>query len=365
MEKNFLKSLLILPDKSIKQGMQKLSETFAKILFVVNEDDKLLGTVTDGDIRRGIINGIRLNTALKEIMNTKFISVNINCPNLKNKAKELMQKHLIEQVPVIDDNGLIIDAILWFDCLSHETEYQEKPKTTMKIPVIIMAGGKGTRLDPFTKILPKSLIPFGDKVIIEHIMDRFYKNGFYKFILILNYRKEMIKMYLNENKPPYDIKYIEENDYFGTAGGLFLLKNMIKETFIVTNCDTILEGEYVDFYNWHKERNNLITIVGTHKEITLPYGVINMENGLLLDIDEKPKFDFFINTGTYVFEPDILKFINDCEPIDMDKLIYNVKSIYKEKVGIFPHWGGWFDIGQWEEYKKSLKHLGEKVDDAV
>jgi len=194
-------------------------------------------------------------------------------------------------------------------------------------------------------------------------MDRFYKNGFNKFILILNYKKEMIKLYFGENNLPYNISFVEENDYCGTAGGLSLLKNTLKQTFIVTNCDTILEGEYIDFLNWHKERRNLMTIVGSHKEITVPYGVLNMGDGSLVGIDEKPKIDLFVNTGTYIFEPVILDLINENEHIDMDKFIARVKDSHNAKVGVFPHWGGWFDIGQWDEYRRSLKHIGEQSDE--
>lgn len=360
MDKVKLESLLITADTNIKQAMQKLNETSEKILFIVDGRKKLIGTVTDGDIRRGIIDGLQLTVTINEIMRKKFISVKDNCTDLKKKAKKLMQQYLVEQIPVVNERGLIVDVILWIDCLSSEIKY--KNKTMLPNPVIIMAGGKGTRLDPFTKILPKPLIPLGEKPVIEHIMDRFYLNGFYKFILIVNYKKEMIKLYFSENHYPYEVEFIDESEYYGTAGGLSLIRNNVKDTFILTNCDTILEGDYIDFYNWHKEKQNLITIVSSHKEIIIPYGVLNMSNGSFVNIEEKPKFDLFINTGTYVMECDVLQNIIENELLDMDMLINKVNSIHNKKIGAYPHWGGWFDIGQWEEYKKTLKFFKETSD---
>ena len=173
----------------------------------------------------------------------------------------------------------------------------------------------------------------------------------------------MIKMYFSENKQPYELEYVDEADYYGTAGGLSLLKGRLNDTFVVTNCDTILKGDHRDFFNWHRERLNKLTIVGSHREVTVPYGVLNMSNGLLAGIDEKPKYDLFINTGTYVFEPDVLDLINKNEYIDMDKLINKAREAYQDRVGVYPHWGGWFDIGQWDEYRKTIKYMGEQSED--
>ncbi len=354
-------SLLMPTDTSIKLAMQKLNETAERILFIVDNKGRLLGTVTDGDIRRGIIDGGKFSDKVEKVMHRNFTAVTLNKSYTEENVKKLMIETKLEQIPVLDDAGIIVDVILWTDVL--EDKKYLAPQKFFNNAVVIMAGGKGTRLDPFTKILPKPLIPIHNKPIIEHITDRFYKNGFRKFILILNYKKEMIKLYFAENKLPYEISFIEEDDFYGTAGGLSLLRDALNDTFIVTNCDTVLEGEYEDFFNWHRERNNLMTIIGSHKEITVPYGVLNMEEGSLVGIDEKPKIDLFVNTGTYIFEPGILNLISKKERIDMDKLIAKVREKYKDKVNVYPHWGGWFDIGQWDEYRRSLKHLGEQTDD--
>jgi NDP-sugar pyrophosphorylase family protein len=175
---------------------------------------------------------------------------------------------------------------------------------------------------------------------------------------VVNYKKEMIKTYFSETGLPYTVEFVEEQKYYGTVGGLFLLKGELNSTFVLTNCDTILEGNYLGFLKWHKEKRNLLTIIGSHKEITLPYGVLDMNNGSFIGIDEKPKFDLFINTGTYLCEPELFTFIKENEHLDMDKLLDRIKAAYKDRIGVYPHWDGWFDIGQWDEYRESLKKIG-------
>lgn len=359
MEREKLKSLLIAPTAMVKEAIQRLNETAEKILFVSDEHDRVLGAISDGDVRRGIIAGLQLTVTVDSIMKREFIFLRGDCPDLGKEAKKLMQHHVIEQVPVLDQDGVIQDVLLWIDFLTAEILSEKKTAPMLDSSVIIMAGGKGTRLDPFTKILPKPLIPLGEKPIIEHIMDRFFENGFSNFKLIINYKKEMIRAYFSEKDLPYGLEFFEETDFCGTAGGLFLVKDSISGAFVVTNCDTLLTGSHLDYFKWHKEQANVMTIVGSHKEITVPYGVLCMNNGALVNIDEKPKIDLFINTGTYIMDPEVFSFINESEYLDMDKLIIRIKAAFPNRIGVYPHWGGWFDIGQWDEYRKSLKELGD------
>lgn len=362
MKKELLSSLLISQTLTIKEAIQRLNDTAQKILFVVDPREKLLGTITDGDIRRYIIKGATLTTSVATVMKKNFIFLSNDAPQVVQEAKLLMQQHMIEHIPVINSEGVIVDVLLWLDFLSEDKPTTSKSRVSVDNPVVIMAGGMGTRLDPFTKILPKPLIPLRDKPIVENIMDRFYENGFSRFILIVNYKKEMIKAYFGEKILPYHIAFVEEQEFYGTAGGLFLLRDIIKQPFVITNCDTILDGNYADFYQWHQDQNNIMTIIGSHKEITVPYGVLCMNNGVLNKIDEKPKLDLFINTGTYICDPSIFDFINDRQHLDMDKLIREVKSVSVNNVGVYPHWGGWFDIGQWDEYNRTLSFFMENSD---
>ncbi len=353
MNKTKLKSLLILIDASLKEAMQKLNDTAEQILFVTDKSDKLLGTVTDGDIRRGLINGLKFSDKVENVMFHKFIYFFYDEPEKKKKSERIMLKEKIEQIPILDKNDHIIDVILWADIFGEENALESKQFFTN--PVVIMAGGKGTRLDAFTKILPKPLIPIGEKPIIEIIMEKFYKQGFQNFIFTLNYKKEYIKMFLTENSFPYKIDWVEEDDFMGTAGSLSLLKDKINEPFFVSNCDIILNTDYTDIIKWHKENNNLVTLIGCHKEVKVPYGILELEDGILKSFVEKPNYDVIINTGVYVLEPEILLMVPDNEYIDMNTLIENVSK--RGKVSVYPIHDGWVDVGQWEEYKKSLNAL--------
>jgi dTDP-glucose pyrophosphorylase len=354
MDKTKLKSLLIAPDMTIKQAMKLLNDSGGKILFVVDKDEKLIGTVTDGDIRRGIIKGYGFSDRIKGLMKGEFFFVSSNVSNKEEYAKRVMIENKIEQIPILDNNGRILDVILWTDILAGKKQlgYQK----FMSNQVVIMAGGKGTRLDPFTKIFPKPLIPIGNKPVIEIIMERFFQYGFHKFIYTLNYKKEYLKLFLKENNFSYSIDWVEEEDYLGTAGSLSLLKGKITETFFVANCDSILDVNFQEILDWHREHEAAITIIGCHNEVKIPFGVLNISNGRLEKILEKPVHDVVINTGVYIIEPHVISYISEGSQIDMNKLIDIVAK--KEKISVFPIYGGWFDIGQWDEYKKSVGKLG-------
>lgn len=353
MKKNKIKSLLTRPNTTIRQAVQKLNDTGERILFVVDNGDHLIGTVTDGDIRRGIVNGFKFSDSVEKIIQKNFVSVKNRMPSKEDYVRKLMLQTLIERVPVIDDNKVIIDVIRWADILKDDSSGENKKAHTN--PIVIMAGGKGKRLDPFTRIFPKPLIPIGDRPVIELIMERFYKFGFYKFIYILNHKKEYLKLYLKENKYPYDIKLIEEKDTMGTAGGLSLLRDKIKEPFFLANCDSLLDVDFEELLNWHMEHKALMTIVGAHSEVKIPFGVLELSNGKLKSVSEKPAHDVIVNTGVYVMDPKILSYLPDDTQINMDKLINLI--VRKDKITVFPIYSGWFDVGQWKEYRKTVEKL--------
>ena len=354
MDKTKLKSLLSTVDATIKQAMKQLSDGGGKILFVVDKNEKLIGTVTDGDIRRGIIKGYGFSERIESLMKREFLSIKVDMQDKEEYVKSLILKTKIEQIPVLDGNGIIVDVILWTDILAGKKQLRANKLHSNRI--VIMAGGKGTRLDPFTKIFPKALIPIGNKPVIEIIMERFFQYGFHKFIYTLNYKKEYLKLFLKENNFPYCIDWVEEEDYLGTAGSLALLRDKITETFFVVNCDSLLDIDFQEILNWHKEHKAAMTIVGCHNEVKIPFGVLQLSDGRLEKILEKPAHDVIINTGVYVMESHIISYISEGSQIDMNKLIDIVAK--KEKISVFPIYGGWFDIGQWDEYKKSIGKLG-------
>jgi len=349
-----LDNLLIKQTATIKESMKQLSKNSMQILLVVDKSNKLVGTVTDGDIRRGLLDGLDFDENIRKVMHAKFISLRMDAVDIKRQAVKLMLENRIEQIPILDEDNRVADVIVWTDLFNTR---EIKQKERLPNQVIIMAGGEGTRLDPFTKILPKALIPVGNRPVIELIMERFFEYGFYKFSYTLNYKKEYIKLFLKENKFSYSINWVEEEDFLGTAGSIALLKNEITDTFFVSNCDSLLDVDFRDVLAWHREHDALMTIIGCHNEIKIPFGVLQLDIGKLVKISEKPVHDVIINTGVYVMEPHVISYIPEGEKMDMNELIEVVGT--DGKISVYPIYRGWVDIGQWREYKKIVKEFGE------
>lgn len=351
-----LKKTIAAPTVSVKQAMEKLDEAANKIIFITDDDNTLIGVVTDGDIRRFILKNGNLNEPVSKVMN-KNPKVLKQGFDIKD-AKELMKNELIECLPVVDSKKRVVSAIWWSDFFRSKFIISDK----VKAPVVIMAGGKGTRLDPFTKVLPKPLIPIGEKTIIEMIIDRFNEFGCREFYVSINYKASMIKAYFTEmsDNKNYDIDYLEEKEFLGTAGSLTLLKKRkINVPFFVNNCDILIEANYSDILKTHKEEKNFITIVSSLKNFKIPYGVIETEkNGSLKDIKEKPEFNFLVNTGMYVMQPEVLDDIPENKFYHVTDLINDYK-IKGKKIGVYPiSEKSWTDIGQMGELYDAFKKFG-------
>ena len=346
-----IKKFTVAPEVPLKKAMKLLGEAGSRVIFVVDDAGKLIGSLTDGDVRRAILNNAGFECCISEIMFKSPRFVKRTDIDFKDKVRAYVVEDKLYAIPFLDDQDRIVDILYWYDFFEYHP-LESSSRAALSNPVIIMAGGKGERLDPFTKILPKPLIPFGDKPIIDNLMDNFNKFGFSNFILTLNYKKEMIKMYFNDNQSLYNIRWVEEEKYLGTAGGLSLLKDMVKETFFVCNCDTIIDNDFKNILAWHKAEKALVTIVGCHKEMVIPYGTLELNEGRLKTINEKPMYDFIINTGMYIMEPEEFSLIPDNQQLDMNRLIE--KAVDCGKVAVYPIYSGWSDIGQWKEYKDSL-----------
>jgi NDP-sugar pyrophosphorylase family protein len=219
-----------------------------------------------------------------------------------------------------------------------------------------MAGGKGTRLDPFTKVLPKPLLPVKDKTIVEHIIDSFKKFGYYKFILILNYKGKLIESYFNAIDKDYSIEFLWEDNFYGTAGALSLLKDIDSENFFVSNCDILLKINYLDVLKTHMGTKADFTTITSIKHYKVPYGVVETgENNFVKKINEKPEMTFQINTGVYLINKNILDYIPEKKYLDMPNLIHMLIE-NDHKVLAYPiNENDYLDTGQWDEYKKTLK----------
>lgn len=342
-----LKDFLIDEERTMIEAMELLDKAAKKVLFVVKQG-LLTATITDGDIRRWILKKGNLDAKVKDIANynPKFVN-----KDDKTDVKRYMRMYSVEALPIVNELMQIVSVVFWDD-----EEITNRKK--LNIPVVIMAGGLGTRLYPYTKILPKPLIPIGDIPIAEHIINRFHKSGNDKFFLIVNHKKNMIKAYFNEIKKDYEIIYINEDMPLGTGGGLSLLKGKIDNTFILSNCDILIDEDYEKIYNYHKNEKNLITMVCSLKNIKIPYGVIEInENGEIQSMKEKPELSFFTNTGMYIVEPKVIEELEDNKSIGFPDIIEMYKQV-GEKIGVYPiSENAWMDMGQLDEMEEMRKRL--------
>ncbi len=344
-----MKNLYVETDTPIITALKLMDELKVKLL-IVGSQSKFEGLISIGDIQRAIIRNIDLNQPVRLILRT-----NIIVGNEHESLKEIKQKMLrirAEFMPVVSSNNEIIKIVFWKDLWKEE---KLPPSEFLNLPVVIMAGGKGERLKPITNVLPKPLIPIGEKPIMEHIIENFTDVGCETFYISVNYKAELIEYYFNSfTHPHYNVTFFKEDRPLGTAGSLRLLNGKINTTFFVSNCDIIIDQDYSQIYQYHKSNNNELTLVSALKHYHLPYGILDTEeDGLLQSIKEKPELTFKINAGLYVLEPHLLNEIPQESFFHITDLIQKIKN-RKGKVGVFPvSEKSWRDIGEWDEYLKN------------
>ncbi len=338
---------IVSEQESIMDVLKAIDTNSKGIAFICNEK-RLLGVITDGDIRRYILRNGNLKASIRNIANyqPKYIYKDV-----KIDYKNFMKEHFITALPVVDRKMKLLFIHFLYDD-------REAKNANLDIPVVIMAGGKGTRLYPYTQILPKPLIPIGEKTITELIMDHFEAFGCNHFDMIVNYKKNFIKSFFIDNEHKRDVDFIEEQEFFGTGGGLKLLEGRYKDSFFVTNCDILIEEDYSEIISYHKAEKNIITVVSAIKHVTIPYGTIEVsEAGHITKLKEKPSFTFLTNTGLYVVEPRFLDIIPKDTFIHITDLIQNCID-QGERVGMYPiNEQAWLDMGQLEELEKMKERL--------
>ncbi|MBC5712649.1 nucleotidyltransferase family protein [Roseburia sp. BX1005] len=355
MKTEQLERFLISPDNTVVEAMQKIDSNARGILFVVGANRKLSGVVTDGDIRRWLIRTGELSGVVEQVMNHD--PKTIGRKDIE-AAKKYMEKQDITALPVVTLKGIISDIVFRE---KKESDVPKHRKSLNEVPVVIMAGGKGTRLYPYTKILPKPLIPIGDIPIMERIIDKFKDFGVQQFYATVNYRKSMIKSYFSEISTDYRICYVEEDKPLGTAGSLRLITEPFTKPFIVTNCDILIHADYEDIYRHHKESENALTIVTAMKNMVVPYGVIHAsENGMVESMEEKPRLSYFVNTGMYVLDPELIQEIPEDTFFHMTDLADLLLKKHK-KVGMYPiSEDSFLDMGEFEEMHRMEEKLNLK-----
>lgn len=336
---------------TVSQAMQQIDKNTCGILFLVDEENKLLGCITDGDVRRYLLSGGKMSGPAIE-------AANRNPRAAKNieEARYLYHKKNYIVIPIVDDNYIVIDLYN-----GDAGESKQKQRNALHIPVVINAGGKGTRLDPYTRVLPKPLIPVGDLPIIELIMQEYQSYACTDFHIIVNYKRDLMKAYFADNERRYSISWYDEEKPLGTGGGLSLLRGKFSSTFFFANCDALLTANYESMLKFHKESGNVITMICAYKNMNIPYGVVEMGvNGSIEEMKEKPLVSFLTNTGIYIVEPEVIDDIADDEAIGFPDIIQREKDNGK-KVAVFPvSENDWMDMGQIPELEKMrVKLFGE------
>lgn len=336
------KQILVSPSDTIYKTLEIIDNSSMQIALVVDNNGCLLGTVTDGDIRRGLLRGFSLQNSTEQIMNRDFCYSHIE--DARDKVLAVMTNKSLHQIPVIDNNGCLV-GIHTIDSLMADT--------TRDNIILLMAGGIGTRLNPLTANCPKPLLKVGGKPILESIIESFIEQGFRNFYISVNYKGEMIESFFgNGSNLGIQINYIRENKRLGTAGPLKLLPKTISKPIIVMNGDILTKVDFRNLLDFHVAQVVDATLCIREYQLEVPYGVVSADGNRFRSIVEKPKEKFNINAGLYVLNPDIIEYVpQDCY-FDMPEL-FKILIREKRETAVYPIREYWMDIGQMNDYEQA------------
>lgn len=346
-------NLVVQRKSSIVQTLRKMDEAKHKMLLVY-DGDVFYSIVTIGDLQRAIINNVDLNSPIEQVID-KNAKEYASSTDSDEEVRGKMLAIRAEFMPIIDSNGKLTRIYFWEDFFSNSIVGEQRE--LIDLPVVIMAGGKGTRLKPLTNIIPKPLIPIGEKTILETIMDQFESIGCKKFYISVNYKDDMLRYYMSTLEHEYSVEYFKEEQPMGTIGSISLLKDKkFASPFFVSNCDILIDQDYRDVYDYHRKNCNDITIITSIKSYKIPYGVIETgKDGIMLGLTEKPEMTYMINTGVYILQPDLINEIPSNQFYHITQLIESVRE-RGGRVGCFPvSEKSWTDMGDWEEYLKIIR----------
>ncbi len=337
-------NILILPSSSIKQAMKVLNREGSGFLAVVNSDKILLGTLTDGDIRRALTNDYGLDTVVSDVM--KLNPQTAVDGTSKAEIYQLLVDKKISVIPIVDNNGRLIDI---------KSIYDFRGKNQHDNPVFIMAGGFGTRLKPLTDNCPKPMLKVGDKPILGILLEKFIQAGFHKFYISIHYRPEVIQDYFgNGSNWNVKIKYIHETEPLGTGGSLGLLPDDIGDLpVIVINGDILSKINFGQLLAYHSKYRAKATICVREHEYQIPFGVIENDGHLITEMVEKPIYRHYINAGIYVIEPDVIRAVPKNKNIDMPIFLQS----FTGELVMYPFHDYWLDIGRFSDFDKAQKDI--------
>ncbi|MPL68886.1 Glucose-1-phosphate adenylyltransferase [bioreactor metagenome] len=348
MKKKCWERCKVSAESTIRDTMKRIDESALQIALVVDEENKLLGVVTDGDIRRAILHNDSLDRSVVDIMSTNPITVHSNRSRGAILAK--LQEKKLNCIPVVDDNNIVVDIVSL-----QELTYQKRRENA----VVLMVGGLGTRLSPLTNKCPKPLLEVGNKPILETILENFIEAGFYRFYFAVNYKSDMIEEYFGDgSRFGVEIRYIHEKKRMGTAGALSLLPEKMKLPVIVMNGDLLTKVDFGQLLDYHDEKKAVATMAVREYCYQIPYGVINFEEGRIIDIQEKPEQSFFVNAGIYVLSPEAIVSMRKEEFFDMPDLFNEIIGEGK-MTAAFPIREYWLDIGKMDDFEKAQDDFEE------
>ena len=348
------RDVILVESDTIKKAITVINDSGLKIAMVVDSEMKFLGIVTDGDIRRGILKGIGLEESVNRIIQKQCITLPPNADHAT--VSSLMNLNDIFQIPILSDSNDIVGLHVWSDSL-----YAAKREEI----VVIMAGGKGTRLLPFTENLPKPLLPISGKPMLTHIIEKAKAEGFQKFVISVHHLGDMIEEYYgNGESLDVEISYIRESAPLGTAGALSLLNPLPKTSFLVTNADVLSQIRFDKLLEFHKIKNGHATMATKFYQTENPFGVVDTDGFKIIGYQEKPKTNQLVNAGVYVLDPSVLGFLKYDTKIDMPELFKILRENGNDTY-VYPIHESWLDIGQIDDYlslENSDSKLGKQKD---
>lgn len=333
---------IVPPHTRIIDAIRLLDETAAQICLVVSADRRLQGTITDGDVRRGILRGVNIDLPVTEIMNPSPVTVMSGAE--RGVLLERMRRDLLRHLPLVDDQGCLVGLTSVDDVL----EQQRRPNW-----VILMAGGEGQRLRPLTENTPKPLLAVGDRPILETIVSTLAGLGFHRFFLSVNYRADRVKSHFGDgSKWGVQVEYLHEDRKMGTAGALGLLPQRPDDDFLVMNGDILTNVDFTRIFQFHDEHGDIATMCVREYAMDIPYGVVELDGQRIQRLTEKPKYRFHVNAGLYVFRPDALDYVSPGEGIDMPELFHRFIAA-EQTCSAFPIREYWTDIGRIDDFRQA------------
>ncbi len=343
-----INKIKLTPNATIKEALQIIDVGAVKFAVIVKDNNFLLGTITDGDIRRAILDGKSLEDSIEDIYFRTPTTVTVK--STKEEIINICTSKKIYQIPVIDEHGHVIDIKILDELLKAQVQNNK---------VVLMVGGLGTRLRPLTEHTPKPMLKVGNKPILETIILSFKKYGFTNIILSVNYKSEVIKEYFKDgSKLGVTIEYIHEEKRMGTAGALSLMRDKLLEPFFIMNGDLLTNIDFENMMDYHLKNSAMATMGVREYDFQVPYGVVNVNGIDIENIEEKPVHNFFVNAGVYILSEEILPLIPNDEFYDMPTL-FEKTIANKMKTISFPIREYWLDIGRIEEFKKANSEYHE------